>query len=112
MKTRAAILWLSSERGGRKAPPSGRYRCDARFEDSRDELRIVQVTPVRSLRDGEMVILAEIEFFSIEAGEELATPGARFLLCEGHRVVAKGVVLPAEVAVPQQIDEFALSLLG
>jgi len=57
-------------------------------------------------------MLAEIEFLVPEAPHEFLSTGARFELCEGRRVVAKGVVLPSEVAVPQQIDEFAISLLG
>lgn len=116
MNPNVIIRWIPSERGGRSAPPTGQYRGAARFEDSRgrppDELWTVRLTPVKSFGEGPRATLCEIEFLSPEAGQDLLTLGARFSLCEGRQVVAKGVVLPSEVAVPQQIDEFAMALLG
>lgn len=116
MTAKALIRWLPPERGGRKSPPTGQYRAVSRFEDSRDRwpeaVWSIVVDPVRSVGDQNLAILAEVQFLMPEAPSELLTEGARFELCEGYRVVAKGVVLPESIAVPQQIDEFALSLMG
>lgn len=111
------IRWLATERGGRNAPPTGpRYTTVARFEDSRDrwpdEAWSVIVESIQSFGDRPFATLAEVSFLSPQAPAELLTTGARFELCEGPRVVAKGVILPSKIAIPPQIDEFSLSLLG
>lgn len=110
------ILWLPPERGGRASPPEGRYRTTARFEDSRDRwpdaVWSIVVEPIKPFGKASIAMLSDVRFLSPEAPGELLTTGARFELCEGSRVVAKGVVLPSQITVPPQIDEFALSLLG
>lgn len=72
----------------------------------------IVVDPVTNVGDQTLVMLADVQFLFPEAPEEQLTEGARFELCEGARVVAKGVVIPSEIQVPAQIDEFSLSLLG
>lgn len=112
MNPRAMILWLARERGGRTAPPDGEYRAAARFEDSREQMWTMRTIPVRTFDGRPHATLCEVELLSSQAQADLLVTGARFNLCEGHRVVAKGVVLPETIAVPQEIDEFALSLMG
>lgn len=114
---RAVILWLPRERGGRTTPPAGPgYTTVARFEDSRDrwpdEAWSMVVDFLKVFGDKSHATLCAVRFQSPQAPSELLTAGARFELCEGARVVAKGVVLPSEITVPPQLDEFALSLLG
>lgn len=110
------IRWLPRERGGRTAPPAVRYRSAARFEDSRDRwpeaIWSIVVDPIKPFGTDSTATLSEVQFLSPDAPNELLVAGARFELCEGPRVVAKGVVLPSRVTVPPQLDEFAISLLG
>jgi hypothetical protein len=111
------IRWMSAAEGGRNHPPEGpTYSTVARFEDERDkwprEAWSLIVEPVKSFGQGGEAVLANVRFLVDEAPRELLRPGARFELCEGRRVVAKGVVLPRSVQVPAQLNEFALSLLG
>jgi hypothetical protein len=113
----AMIRWVPAERGGRKAPPAGPvYRTVARFEDARDrwpeEAWSLVVELVRPYRAGGDAAWAKVRFLVDEAPAELLSEGARFELCEGRRVVGKGVVLPSKVQPPQELDSFAMALLG
>lgn len=112
----AMIRWLPHDRGGRSSPSAARYRAAARFEDARDRwpeaVWSLVVDPIRSFGRPTVAALCDVQFLADEAPAELLNAGARFELCEGRRVVAKGVVLPANVEAPPQIDDFALALMG
>ena len=116
MSAKAIIRWIPRERGGRTSPPDGRYRGTARFEDSRDTwpaaVWSLVVDPVRLVAGDPRTMLAKLEFLLPGGPTEMLTEGVRFELCEGRRVVAKGVILPPKAKVPNRINRFALSLLG
>jgi hypothetical protein len=61
---------------------------------------------------GPEVIEARVAFLFPDAPHEMLKEGERFELREGHKVVAKGVVLPSVLQVPQTLSEFELALLG
>jgi hypothetical protein len=114
---RAIIRWIPREQGGRQSPPTGpRYSTVARFEDERDkwpaEAWSLVAEFIHSYPPNGEVTLVEVRFLSDEAPAELLRPGVRFELCEGRRVVAKGVVLPQSLLVPDELDEFSVALLG
>jgi len=110
------IRWLPPERGGRASTPMDGYRAAVRFEDARDrwpqEVWTLTLKCIQSFGDKREATVCDVEFLAPGAPFDLLLAGTRFELCEGRRVVAKGVFLPDEIAVPQQIDDFALSLLG
>lgn len=113
----AMIRWVPPERGGRKAPPAGPvYTTVARFEDDRDrwpdEAWSVVVEFVRPYGTGGGAAWAKVRFLADEAPADWLKPGARFELCEGRRVVAKGVVMPPTIQPPLELDPFAMALLG
>jgi hypothetical protein len=113
----AMIRWIPEDRGGRKAPPSGPvYTTVVRFEDDRDrwpnEAWSLAVELVRPYGRGADAVWARVRFVVDEAPRELLCTGARFELCEGRRVVAKGVVLPPTAMPPQELDSFSMALLG
>jgi hypothetical protein len=101
----AMIRWMPRERGGRTVPPTGpSYTTVARFEDDRDrwpdEAWSVVVEFIRPYGTGGDAVWAKVRFLADGAPAEWLVPGARFELCEGRRVVAKGVVLPPAVEPP------------
>jgi hypothetical protein len=111
----AIIRWVPAERGGRKSPPtSAGYSTVARFESDPDyeqgawSLRVTDIRPLH----GPDVIRAKVQFLLEDAPTPLLSEGERFELLEGERVVAKGIVLPARVTVPERISDFELALLG
>lgn len=115
--TRAIIRWVPEEQGGRRSVPTGpQYSAVVRFEDQRDkwpqEAWDLVLDFVRSFGREPRAMLAKVRFLSEEAPVEMLQAGARFELCEGRRVVAKGVVLPQSIRVPSRLNEFALALLG
>jgi hypothetical protein len=65
----------------------------------------------KGIRGGKAV-LVEMAFLSPDAPTEMLQPGARFELCEGPKVVAKGVVLKDTARIPTRIGDFSLALLG
>jgi hypothetical protein len=115
-QARAILRWVPASRGGRKAPPSqiAGYSTVARFESDPGwskgawSLRIVDSSELR----GSEAVEVRIMFVVPDAPHALLREGERFELLEGHKVVAKGVVLPPSVQVPQQISDFELALLG
>lgn len=116
-KKRAIIRWLSAEQGGRSSPPSDArgYVCPPRFISHQAEyqgqawtLRIVDSTPLH----GPEVIDATVEFVFEEAPHHWLAEGERFELMEGWKVVARGVIVPAWVDVPEHITDFELALLA
>lgn len=113
---RAIIRWVPAARGGRREPPrpATRYTAPVRFESDPTEacgtwsLRIQQSVEVH----GAEVIEARIAFAVPGAPDQLLREGERFELLEGLKVVAKGVVVPETLQLPQHINEFELALLG
>jgi hypothetical protein len=94
------VRWISAERGGRKTgPPTGRdYRVTAVFADSPDKAAGLQHATehlsiwLRFLAEPSELepTPVEIDFFHGEGLPPL-TPGLRFMVMEGHRVVAEGI---------------------
>lgn len=112
---RAMISWMSEEDGGRKQPPSGpRYVTVARFEEdekSDDEAWSLVVDFEKQFKDPR-IVLATVRFLVDEAPHHLLHRGSRFELLEGRKRVAKGIVLPSTVAIPEEINEFESALIG
>lgn len=117
MSTHVAILrWIPASRGGRTAPPPNAvgYTTPVRVESDPTEARgawSVRIHEARQLR-GPDVLVVRVAPVVPEAPADLLREGERFEFMEGRRVVAKGVVLPASVRIPEQIDDFELALLG
>jgi hypothetical protein len=113
---RCIIRWISAARGGRSVPPrpAKGYTAPAIFEADRAatlgtwSLRILEAS---ELHGGE-VVEARIAFLAPEAPQQLLQEGARFELAEGAKVVARGIVLPQTIRVPQRMNDFELALLG
>ena len=114
--TRAIIRWIPSERGGRARPRTHAegYATIARFESDVNGTQgtwTVRLSDI-SLLHKDQCIRATLDFASPDAPRQLLASGERFELLEGPRVVAKGVVVPSELPVPDQLSEFDLALLG
>lgn len=112
---RAMISWIPPERGGRGEPPPGpKYSTVGRFEDDprwpHDGWSLV-VEFDRSFDNGKYV-LGRVSFLVDHAPHQLLDVGNRFELLEGAKRVAKGVVLPAEVEVPADLNSFDAALIG
>lgn len=111
----AVVYWVPAESGGRRSVPArGVYSTVARFEDDQTwphEAWSLVLHIDRSFRDGRYAH-ATIEFLSEDAPQNLLRAGSRFELLEGMRRVAKGVVLPSTVAMPDEVNDFAAALLG
>ena len=111
----AFISWIATDEGGRQKPPTGpRYATVARFEDDPKwphEAWSVIVQFRKSFRDGRYVH-GSVEFLADAAPRHLLKEGSRFELLEGPRRVAKGVILPAQVPVPDDINDFESALIG
>ena len=111
----AMISWISPQDGGRSRPPSGpTYSTLARFEEDRrwpDESWSLWVEFEKSFRDSRL-LLAKVRFLVDEAPHCLLHEGSRFELYEGAKRVAKGVILPAAISVPQEISDFECALIG
>ena len=87
----ANIRWLEEAEGGRRSPPPGpQYAATALF-DSAPELSIVIWfgEGTASTTDSRP---AEIGFLAPELLADALAPGQRFLVREGSRTVAEGVV--------------------
>ena len=113
---RTIIRWVPPDRGGRREPPRGAagYTTVVRLESDPQALKgwwSVRLSDVTELR-GPEVIAARAAFVVPEAPHDLLSPGERFELLEGHKVVAKGVVLPESLNLPQRVTDFELALLG
>lgn len=111
----AVISWIPRSRGGRQSPPPGPvYIAPARFEDDLKwphEAWSLVVEFQRTMHDGRYVF-ARIHFLVPEAPAELLQEGGRFELMEGHRRVAKGVIVPSDVEIPAELNSFETALIG
>jgi hypothetical protein len=90
------------------------YSTVARFEEDSNwphEAWSVVVHLVRPFGRGRHS-LAEVSFLAQDASTHLLKPGSRFELLEGGHRVAKGIVLPVSVPVPDELNEFELALIG
>lgn len=96
-------------------PPTGPvYSTLARFEEDEKwphEAWSVAVSFIRPL-GGDRYLHAEISFLNDDSPTHLLQQGSRFELFEGQKRVAKGVVLPPSVEVPEEINDFESALLG
>jgi hypothetical protein len=97
---KAKLNWLSPEMGGRKTLPAGpKYFTAARFEDeeaSRPNVGWSVVVEFDELPDESREMIATMQFLAQNDPRSphfLLRPGERFELFEGHRVVARGVIL-------------------
>lgn len=109
------ISWALSDEGGRRQPPTGpAYSTVARFEEDENWPKQAWSLLVRFVRPlhGGRYLIADVDFLVPEAPAALLGKGSRFELLEGRRRVAKGVVLPASVEVPDEINEFESALIG
>ncbi|HEV8606329.1 MAG TPA: hypothetical protein VGQ99_13235 [Tepidisphaeraceae bacterium] len=116
IEARAIIRWIPESRGGRKHVPNSSvgYSTLALFEsDPRQTLgawsvRIVEAVKLR----GSDVVDAKINFLFSDAPAQLLQEGERFRLMEGHKVAAKGVLIGSSIALPFDITDFDVALLG
>jgi hypothetical protein len=97
---KARLNWLSPEIGGRKTLPTGpKYFTAARFEDeetSRPNVGWSVVVEFDKLPDESREMIATIRFLAQNdprIPHFLLRSGGRFELFEGHRIVARGVIL-------------------
>ena len=112
----AIIRFIPFERGGRTAPPMAEgYASVAKFErDPSEQPRYwsIRLRDVRQL-NGPECVQADIEFLVPDhAPQELMEAGNRFMIFEGHKIVANGVLLSAALDVPASVDAFHMALLG
>ena len=115
-EARAIIRWIPTSRGGRQQPPptADGYTTPPRFESDPQRARgwwSLRILQAKQLRGAE-VIDAKIAFVMEEAPHDLLAEGERFVLDEGPKMVAKGVVIPSSLASPHQISDFEVALLG
>lgn len=114
-KPRAIIAWVPPEAGGRQHVPAGpRYITVCRFEEDpgwENGTWSLVVEWVRTFRGGRL-ILANVDFLVPEAPTNFLRAGTRFELLEGRKRVAKGVILPPSVQVPEEVSDFELALVG
>lgn len=115
VRQRALISWIPAEQGGRESPPSGpRYVTVVRFEEDENwqqegwSLVVEFLKPV----DRGRYTLADVTFLAPAAPTHFLHAGSRFMLMEGKKPVAKGVVLPSSTPVPDQMSVFEASLIG
>jgi hypothetical protein len=112
---RAIISWISAKDGGRKTPPPGpQYSTLVHFEEDPGWEKGAWSLMVDYDKDFQnpRVVLARVRFLSEDGPRDLLHAGSRFELFEGKKRVAKGIVLPAVVSVPDQISEFEAALIG
>ena len=111
----AIISWIPADQGGRQHAPAGpTYTTVARFEEDENwpqDAWTLVVKLLRPLGDGRYS-LAEIAFLADQGPAALLHRGSRFVLLEGPRRVAKGVVLAPSTPVPEEMTEFESSLIG
>lgn len=111
----AFISWVPAGEGGRSRPPSGpTYSTVCRFEEDPrwpDQAWSLFVEFLKPIRDGRY-LHANVRFLTDDAPQHLLHAGSRFELYEGRRRVAKGVVLPRALTVPDEISEFESALIG
>jgi len=114
-KVQAIISWVPPEAGGRHSLHAGpRYVTVCRFEEDpswEHGTWSLVLDWVKTFRGGKL-LLANIAFLVAEAPSNLLHAGNRFELLEGGKRVAKGIVLPASVEVPQEVSDFELALVG
>ena len=111
---RAIISWIPPEKGGRRPPKGPRYSTVARFEDDPQwphQAWSLVVEIDRWFGSGKYV-LSKINFLVDEGPHQLLDAGNRFELLEGAKRVAKGIVLPAEVEVPSDLNSFDAASIG
>jgi hypothetical protein len=113
----AIIRFIPSDRGGRRTgPPNAEgYSTPARFEsDPEHKLGMWSIRLWNTSQlHGPECIKADVTFLNPDdAPSELLQVGHRFVMLEGLRVVAQGVFVPNELAVPAEVTEFELALLG
>lgn len=111
----AFISWVPADEGGRSRPPSGpTYSTLVRFEEDSSWPKEAWSLVVRFLKPirGGRYLHANVQFLVDDAPHHLLHAGSRFELFEGHKRVAKGVVLPQSLPVPDEISEFESALIG
>ena len=114
---RAMISWIPAEEGGRHSTPSGPtysgYRRDSKKTKNGLTMSGVQALNFERRFANPRIALATVQFLVPErAPNHLLHGGSRFELMEGPKRVAKGVILPATIEVPQEVNEFESSLIG
>jgi hypothetical protein len=112
---RAFISWVPLDEGGRRQSPTGPvYSTVARFEEDENWPKQAWSLVVRFVRPlhGGRYLIADVDFAAPDAPAALLGKGSRFELLEGRHRVAKGVVLPASIEVPDEINEFESALIG
>jgi hypothetical protein len=114
-RAQTLISWTPPDEGGRSAPPAGPvYTTVCRFEEDENwpgQAWSLVIHFRRPLRD-QRHLHAEVEFLAPEAPSHLLRRGNRFELFEGRRKVAKGVILPSSLSVPEELSPFESALIG
>ena len=112
---RAMISWTSAADGGRKQPPSGpSYSTLVRFEEDTASAQgdwSLVVESEKRFKDPRF-LLANVRFLVDAAPHQLLHSGSRFELFEGRKRVAKGIVLPPTIPVPEEISALEAALIG
>ena len=89
------IEWLSPEQGGRKKVPLENMYCpiiipEGNVFDLGKECWSIIVSNIQII--GALKTVSKIQYFSEKAPEKFF-PGMKFMLYEGSKLVAKGIVL-------------------
>lgn len=114
---KATIRWISSQMGGRKAPPLGpQYSAPVRFADAADKWPREAwdlVVDLIACSEDNSGWTADVHFRMPDAPHFLLKDGAEFELYEGGRRVAEGHVLSRETdnQLQTKLDE-AFSRIG
>jgi hypothetical protein len=110
----AMISWIPAKKGGRSVPPAGpAYMTVARFEGDPTwptDAWTLNVKFIETYQGGQYTF-ADVAFLVDEAPHHVIDTDARFELYEGRKMVATGVVLPAEAPKPRDASEFREALL-
>ncbi len=111
----AMISWVSADNGG---PPAAARRpvlfdrCAFGRGRKGAQKSWTLVVDFEKHFKGSRLTLAKVRFLVKDAPHHLLHGGSRFELFEGPRRVAKGIVLPDEIQVPEEINEFEAALIG
>lgn len=114
-RAKAFISWIPERDGGRERPPDGpTYSTIVRFEDDPEwpSQAWSLVVEFQRVLGGGRYVEATVRFLIDQAPHEQLRQGNHFELYEGDRKVARGVILPSSVNVPDQISEFESALIG
>lgn len=96
-KAKAKITWLPPEKGGRSKPPIGpRYITEVRFDEDHSDFTKEAwslIVEFDEILDDPLSLIATVRFLADEAPIHFLSPGNKFKLLEGEKIVANGEIL-------------------